>query len=379
MNKYEPDNTRIIWVDSLKVIACMFVFWGHLYQCIYYYRIDKAEFSGMAVFIVERILFFLVDASWWVYVFCILSGFFAGSKKIYSLKKLGVSVLNRYIRFFVPVLFANFIVWVFNMWVDSPIAAFSKRFNNEWIMHFEVGDKSFLDVIKATVLLNEEFIPPLWVLKYIFIGSCLVYLITYLRNKFNKYYVYTALCVMAILAGGMFIFVLESREFLIYSLLPVGGVIIRKLWSVDIWSMFNNKINHKIFSTIALFMVLCFLNVHPKWMFGIGAAFAFIFFIPYSHVAVRFLESGLFKKFSYLSFTVYLFHLLVVCSFSLYFFDRIYDPSHYLADALITYLLSTIIVLVGCFIYYVLVEKRIDIFVSNVCKRIADDGNNGRL
>lgn len=143
--------------------------------------------------------------------------------------------------------------------------------------------------------------------------------------------------------------------------------------------MFNNKINHKIFSTIALFMVLCFLNVHPKWMFGIGAAFAFIFFIPYSHVAVRFLESGLFKKFSYLSFTVYLFHLLVVCSFSLYFFDRIYDPSHYLADALITYLLSTIIVLVGCFIYYVLVEKRIDIFVSNVCKRIADDGNNGRL
>lgn len=366
-------NKHIVWIDSVKFLACVFVFWGHLYQCIYYYRLDKSSFEGPGVFIIEHVVYFLVFASWWVYVFCILSGVFAGQKRVNSGKRLFISIVNRYIRLFVPVLIANILVWIVYLFAPSPIEDFSRQFNNEWILHFEVGHKSFLDVIKSSVLLSEDFIPQLWMLKYIFFGTSIVYLFIYIFTKCKGVVPYIITGSMLLLAGILFIFVIATREFLIYSLLPLGGVIISKLWETNTVSKFKH-IN--IIATIITILSLCFLNVHPNWLFGIVVALLFVFFIKYSSPAVKVLETTPFRKINYLSFTVYLFHLLVVCTFSLSFFMVIYDPSRYFLSAMTDFLLTTIIVIVGCYIYYFLVEKRVDMLVSKICNRITNGKNS---
>lgn len=219
-------NKHIVWIDSLKMAACIFVFWGHIFSCFYGQRGDKlrlAGFDAAIVFFIEHIGNIFFNGTWWIFIFSILSGVFAARKKIRSFKELIVAFVNRYIRFFVPLLVANMLVLIIFYVIDFPIRQLGTIIDSSWLKSVIDTPVTFVGVIKESLLLSDAYINPLWVLKYIFIGTCIVYIFDYISAVVTKKYLYVISVIVVAVSGSVYVIYPKSRFDLLFTLLPVGG------------------------------------------------------------------------------------------------------------------------------------------------------------
>jgi len=93
------NQKRIYYFDGLKGIICWIVFLGHFYIAFVYkdiFSIDSFE---------NKIIVFIVSGCWTVPLFCIVSGFLCGQKKINSFYELLLNCFNRFLRFQIPLFF----------------------------------------------------------------------------------------------------------------------------------------------------------------------------------------------------------------------------------------------------------------------------------
>lgn len=100
---------RIIWIDEVKFIACLAVFGGH-YCNVFSFSILQS--NSIFNYPIAKLFCVFIMGNWWVYVFCIISGALATNKTIKSFGQLIGALFNRYLRFVLPVLIANMIVFL---------------------------------------------------------------------------------------------------------------------------------------------------------------------------------------------------------------------------------------------------------------------------
>lgn len=74
MMKYGSDKLQLGYCNGLKGIACLGVAAGH-YMGIYRYAVEKESFSPVFDYIIQNPFRVLLDESFWLLVFCVISGF----------------------------------------------------------------------------------------------------------------------------------------------------------------------------------------------------------------------------------------------------------------------------------------------------------------
>ena len=358
---------RKIWLDNLKIIACVAVFWGHFHNSFYGQLQDPAFLTSadkLLVFLSQHVFNFMFNGGWWVFVFCIISGWLAWKKEIDSINKLAKTLVHRYLRFVIPVLVANIFVVIISKTIGFHSAEVGKELNNAWLAANYENAPQAAHILKSAFLLNNEFVGPLWVLIYIFVGTCVLYCWKYLACKLHLSN--TAAC-LVILAMWPVVYYASykygTRWF--YATVVVEG----SLLSLSCQNEEKEADHKNLIAILGLVIIAAALNYWSlDHLWGFITAWLFLWFSLQSNKWQRLLESSCFiNRIGHLSFTVYILHCPLLYSVSMLIYRTLTEKGlSYSATAIINLAFSTIVVIVISEIYYVLIQKRIDILVAKI-------------
>lgn len=180
---------RIVYLDSLKGIVCLLVFFGHYYYGFF----DSAENVVLADWIIyfRRIVFILTDGVFTVSAFSFICGYFT-SQNVLGYRDFIFYAIKRYLRFVFPIIFACLLVLVlYTNWNGyTECQNVSQIIGSSWLSSIcrGVPDMSFYSALKAAIYSimmrgDSTFDNPLWTIKPMFIGQLLLFLLAWIESK----------------------------------------------------------------------------------------------------------------------------------------------------------------------------------------------------
>jgi|GEM_PF-987325 len=180
-----PKNNRLIYLDSLKYIFCLMIFWTHFTGVFWTMCEVKPDLRVELQALFHPPFSILVDSNLALYGFCILSGYLAAHKKIKDLKDLFKQFLMRYIRFVIPFFFINLVVFITYYTMGFPTQISSQLLHNAWVGTYYNHAPTITELIKSSLTMSGDLNGPLWMMKYIFGGTCLIYIYNFLRQSLS--------------------------------------------------------------------------------------------------------------------------------------------------------------------------------------------------
>lgn len=267
-------SKRIYWIDGLKGIACIMIFVHHFFVGFMpasYYGVGAMQHGndGWEVLLSQNPASVLINGNFWVCVFCVLSGLVQGYKifSMESLDRLPKDMVKRYFRLSLPVFFISLIVYLmmkgevfFNIQANQIV-------QSPWLGTYYLEKKTLKDVFYTSFISvwfvgDFTFSNAFWMLKEIFVGSYLTYILSMIGHKKRKN-------VLVIYAGlGIIFLILQS-----YMLAFVAGVIIAYI-------MANTEKKLKYQPTIGGLEILvgCFF----WWISNRGSTNKYLSFVQFS-------------------------------------------------------------------------------------------------
>ena len=287
---------RIAYIDSLKGLACIIVFLFH--------------FNG--AFIVDDVFFqnlpnpinILVDGSWAVYLFLLLSGFSItiSSHKNGQYQDL---IIKRYLRLALPVAIIQLIAFIMGRFGLFTNVDVSDLTNNIWIGHFYT-DFSIVTLLKGLLFAvpwgeySMPLIAPVWMLKYIFWGTFLVICLQIAsKNLKNK----------KVLLLYLFFVIICLSKYSFYYVSVITGSLIAQFYSVIISK--NGHIYNSILSVICFVAGIVSYAIHLLPILSTGLIAVSIIL---NNEVQRFIVIKPILFLGNISLWVYLIHWPVICS-----------------------------------------------------------------
>ena len=175
-------SKRLYYLDSLKYIFCLMIFWAHLAGVFWTLCDPRPELRPELEQLFTYPLSVLVDSSLALYGFCILSGYLASFKRT-TAQNLLPQLLARYLRFVVPFFFINLFALILYYTVGYPTAEASALLHNAWLATYYTHAPTIPELLRATFTLNGDLNGPLWMMKYILLGTCIIYLYNAAERK----------------------------------------------------------------------------------------------------------------------------------------------------------------------------------------------------
>ena len=360
-------NERIIWIDYFKVFACLMVLIGHYYNAFYSFCNLIPDLSKYVVVFFERFPTPYLDGNFWVCVFCILSGYLSSSKKISSLKQLIKECIMRYLRFVLPLLFINVIIYLINLIFGFRSIELSSMYNNNWLGTF-FTDITLSGAIKNSITLGSKLNGPLWMIRPLFVGNIMILCVNYIKNKLNNHEIVRNILLLAILLGMFFVSL--HYEILLYMFVTLLGMII-----FNITKQSKPKYNLLIFLLILaiihivniLPITLTLTKVDNMHFLNVISAFAFIISIFFCTTMRKFKKSK--SNLGSISFYVYLIHWPLICSLSS---SLITLFTNYTMGFLIVLLLTLVIVIILSYLCSKTIDKFFNKINLNIDKKICE-------
>ena len=187
----------LYYIDALKGLACIIVFIFHF----------NAAFivDGVALQRIPNSISFIVDGSWAVYLFLLLSGF-SITMSLQRKQQYQDHIVKRYFRLALPVSLIQIIAYIMGLIGLYTNGVVSDLTNNVWFGHFYT-DFSIVTLFKGLIFAvpwgNEYSAPliaPAWMLTYVFWGTFLVVCLQIASNNLkNKktvilYFLFIIIC-----------------------------------------------------------------------------------------------------------------------------------------------------------------------------------------
>lgn len=316
-------------LDSLRGLAALAVFFGHMYLTFYH--------TGITRLLFERGIFrFFIAGSEAVTLFFVLSGFVL-SLPFYSNKKFNyrVYVFRRFCRIYIPYVIAiSIAILCREAFYTGYIAGFTDWFNVNWSRGID------MNVIKNHLLLIVTFTSNLdnviWSLIHEMRISLIFPIVMFLLVKFN---LKKGIGLAILLTCISIIFSLSDNQFSgteVYytihctSLFVVGALLAK--YRTSLISKFSNlTMKSKVF----LFVVgiILYLYAHPSfvlnilipnlnpfyraitdtWITAIGSSILIIIAISLPRIS-RILSNNFINFIGKISYSLYLYHLIVLLS-----------------------------------------------------------------
>ena len=372
-----PQNTkprRLLYLDSLKYIFCLIIFWTHFTGVFWTMCEVKPDLRPELQILFLPPLSILVDSNLALYGFCIISGYLASFKKISSLKELLLQLAGRYIRFVVPFFFINVITFVMYYTLGFPTLPSSELLHNSWVSTFYNHPYGIDELIMASLTMDGTLNGPLWMMKYIFGGTCLIYIYNYIKNLLCGGYSsekkspaaafvnVSALILMVI----SFIFPPEPNFFhLVLVLLGAVMMFLDGFIKEKLTSGGKSPACDIIFMIVALIPIvldagglvnflspfvsrnfpalLPYFTWNMYWV--IGFSFFLILGIMNCSFLQKILEQGIMKRLAPTNFSVYLIHFPLICCLSLKLYVLMVNRISYTRE----FIIITAVTFIGLF------------------------------
>ncbi len=168
-------SRRLYYLDSLKFIFCLMIFWTHFTGVFWTFCDPKPALRPELQLLFAFPLSVLMDSNLALYGFCILSGYLASFKKI-SVRNLLPQLFGRYLRFLIPFSVMNLLTMILYYTAGYPTAQAGALLHNSWLYTFYTHAPTVQELIRASLTLSGDLNGPLWMMKYILYGSCMIYI-----------------------------------------------------------------------------------------------------------------------------------------------------------------------------------------------------------
>ena len=380
-------SKRLYYLDSVKYIFCLIIFWTHFTGVFWTMCEVKPDLKPGFQVLFQPPLSILVDSNLALYGFCMLAGFLAAHKKIKSFKELVIQLITRYVRFVIPFFFINLFVFVVYYTIGFPTVISSQLLHNSWVGTYYNHAPTLKELITASLTMSGELNGPLWMMKYIFFGTCFIFIYNFVRGLIEKrtssgsgsaVMIYDIACLLVLIYS---FFHLPEPNFFHFHLVLMGVVLMR----VHELIKKDNDILFMIMALLPIFLdagglngiVYPFMNAHfPavseyfKWSmyWVIGFSFFLILGIMHSPVLQKALEIKPLKILAPSNFSIYLIHFPLITCFSLHLYVLMVNHISYSKEFIILAVTTFIALFATALIY----ENTVGRLQNRVIKKIND-------
>lgn len=371
------EKKRVYWIDGLKLIACICVFFSH-YQGVFFEKCQiKPEYHWLLQSFLASSFNLFKNGNLWMCMFCVISGYFAAKKEIKDLKALGKAIIMRYLRFLLPLLVVNISALLIANTIGFPNQQYGEILTNTWVSGYYNFKITLWIAVRASIKLSSELNSPLWMIYPLFIGTCLIYVYKYLCNKCNTKLINIIVCVVWLV---LLIAFPSVHACYLYTIITMFGCILKAIWDKEVIK-WRNPILHILVLAILLFVIgygqNYILGQMKKYMLipdytvnYLNGIYAIIFLMVVHNFdgIKKFLETKWMRKGKDLSFGIYVTHWLVIFSVSLYVYGWLVKRVNVTMAFWIDLLITSVIVFLLANLFHKIVEKRIEWLLQKVQK-----------
>lgn len=352
------------YIDGLKGISCMLIFFGH-FSVIYKMAESAPILKGpVANAMTSYPLSFFFHESFWLCLFFIVSGYLlAYNWRGTSFRQILKKIVIRFLRLAVPVFGAGlFILFIQNIWGFSN-GRFSEIGKNTWFSSFYpntiVLKDVFLEPFRVLFCGYSNTNAPFWVLREMFIASCLIFACCAVYEQERGRFPIKALCLTGLTA---FLSLLCHCTIIVTCLIGMCGAWIEEK-------------NAHFLDNASYISLLAIIGVSsPFIIFSLNvlslkpiAFLLMVIAIPHIESVKKILSAKPLLFLGKISFGIFAIHFPVICSvgFSSMLFSLQYVNGS--AAMLIALIVSIAFTIVLALLFHVSVEK-----VTNfICARVS--------
>lgn len=245
---------RLTYVDGIKGMACIGVLTYHYYTS-FCQQVTGINFDSSIIdLIFGRVLNVLVDGTFLVYIFALISGWLISSSQIKTIKDLSIKIGLRYLRLTFPLLGFMLIIKLMSLTflfstndaVDIlGITAFNGLYDNAKITW---GGVLYQSLYRILFLGDSSWDAPFWMMQGLFVGSIIVYFMTWIKENI-KLNVYIVGLICIILS-----FILSATACMV-----VIGALLRR---IDVKELNKNRLIRLILIFLGIFSLIMIWGLH---------------------------------------------------------------------------------------------------------------------
>ncbi len=389
---------RIIHIDGVRGVASMLVLFSHLIAAFYPIlhplpqvmpmTIEKlAHQSLLSRLIISTPITLFYNGFFAVMVFLIISGYVISNSCAINKdeKHISSSVFRRYFRLTIPIMVAclfSYFLLKLDLFSSAQAAYLSK---SPWFSRWHIACDADLFKMLKFVFYDEYFgnpsaclncyNGPLWIMNFLLIGSFGVYAFYAIFGNANRSFriflyivliiiFHKSLCLAIVL--GMILFemdvnnIAQNNNKFILIVIFLAGIYLSSFTRYDLhlYSSLNIDFIKNLFDN----------PIKVIFFYNILGAFLLFFAILRSSFLKKLFSGRVFLYLAKLSFSIYLLHYALICSFSSYVYIWLrndikisYNLSFLITSA------STIIVLIPLSdVFYKYIEKKVLIFSKSL-------------
>lgn len=378
-NRETKASNRIPWINGLKGLACLMVFFHHFFLSFYpgiYYGPEAAPktSSGIDILMGVKPYGFILNGNFAVNIFIMISAFLFALKTMNDDKNgketnlLNVC-LQRYLRLMPPVAIVSVIYYAL-MWILTRTGHNYAGFQSE-LTPFGVIKHIFLYQWFTN---DAKLMGPLWCMYVIFLGGFIAVFLSKMTKPERKY------------MPLVYLVISFALMFVDTNYLPVGlGVLLADLYCNDRLQ----KVKPKKFLSLALGICLIlaglFFGGYPSYAAPDNFVYGFVQRLPgnifLSHGVASFLlilgimllpstvilSSKILGFLGDISFAVFLVHTIYINLLSYYLTDLLSDKmGNYNTGAMICFAITIILVIGTSVLFHLFVEKKLLILTKRI-------------
>ncbi|MCX6795316.1 MAG: acyltransferase [Candidatus Falkowbacteria bacterium] len=366
---------KIKYLDGLRGVAALMVVFNHFFTAFYpalYFGLATPENlkNPFQIFIAGSVFNIFYNGNFAVCIFFVLSGYVL-SRKFFHEKKSNIAIsgaIKRYPRLLVPVLSSLLLVFIFasfNWFSNQAVGPIS---GSRWFENLFSSSPDFLKIIKQAFVGSlfqhqSSYNIVLWTMTYEFFGSMMVFgFIGFFGQTKKRYPLY--------LLFSLILFRSYYWAFLL-------GIMLSDLEANYKYHL--EKIKNKKIIIYSLIILGIFLGSYPSQIPIDGTSYAFLRIIETKELFIilhtigalmimlallssekiqKVLENKYFYFLGKISFSMYLIHLIIICSFSSYLFLQLKNFLPYDFSFLVTFILSMIVIFITSSLFYRLVDRK---------------------
>lgn len=312
--QYKPHNlqadrqTYYYHLNGLKGFACLLIMLGH-YLGLYKYSQSFIPSIRIIDILNNSSFSFLIDESYWLYLFFVVSGYLVSKSKINNLSDVITKTISRFLRLALPILFSYFLIYLIYFTVGFHTVETNTLFQCQWYQNFYTEVYTIKDVLLGPIdvllfgkcLLND----PYWVLQMMFFSSLLIYFLKLIFSKFST----------------------SKHESLVFSILIVFTMVsyaISPIISACLVGMLvsfyeDGEIKSKPCYAFWFLFVAMSIYILPGALKSTLFFAALIVFVPRIKIIETVFSSKPIQFIGKLSWGIYSFHWPIICSFGALF------------------------------------------------------------
>jgi peptidoglycan/LPS O-acetylase OafA/YrhL len=375
-----------MYLDGLRGVAAIVVVVYHLMNAFYpsTYTRDAGDIhteQAIEWLLHDTPIGIISSGGLAVGIFLLLSGYVASiqSKRLTTIKMVADSILKRFFRFILPIFTINIVVYcLLSLNFRFNLLAYTHTFSwwwlgNQWQFDpslFTAFSQSFLSLFR-TYPISEIYNSSVWTMPSFFLGSIFIMmLVLFTRSIPKRWIIYLALSLLLLRTNFWLLVVgMMFEQYAIAAKAWLNHPIVRFLLCISFVFFGNYPQNYTtaVFSSWFGWLPIFSFAYTSSLYQGLAAICLFLLINQLSFIQ-KLLNLPVWQFIGKISFSIYLFHIVVINSLTSWLFIQFISYFSYSASFGLSMLLSIPVVGLGSWLIYSLTEKK-SATVSNYVRK----------